>query len=500
MLIIVQMTPVHMESILPAPQWPASLCHFVTQCLLWDPKNRPTSVQALQHEYFQDAVDPLRPRSSTPSRVMHKHSVLQSRPSRENVEPSLSTRPSWFRKSFIGSSSREVLNSQQVPVINSPRHPAPSPHASEKKKNIDKRATWHPQRTTPGIGAPMPILPTIRPITPLSDAVTAQASRVTDDRRRSVMDEKMAKKMNRQLSVNSVHQHYSDKSSHQHPANGQLMSPPAGKESTSFFSLSHLRKRARRLSGRNNLPASPNSEDLEAQAGCAPWGSNRSSMIMDGSNPTTSGTNDLERAIQSVNYALDDQPSGYGQQQKYVQNVQNSRSAGRNSMQFPPTPGASRSDTHSQNGTTFSYQNGQVTTKTTRRPAVKSQVSHRYDTPDENDELLDEAIYSAAQVFKRLDRQAHGTPPPNQRDSQYGSVTPSSNRNSYYPTPSPQPHMNRHSMGYAQPSQKVMEVAKPKRRDDLDQPKWPTPPYEDNEWLHPNANRQPIYANGAGKR
>src|SRR5690606_15999854 len=98
--------------------------------------------------------------------------------------------------------------------------------------------------------------------------------------------------------------------------------------------------------------------------------------------------------------------------------------------------------------------------------------------------------------------QAHqGTPPPQQhRDSHHGSVTPASNRNSYYPTPSPQPQANRQSMGYSQAPQQTIDVTKSKRRDELDQPKWPTPPYEDNDWLHPNANRQPIYANGSGKR
>ena len=53
-----------METILRAPQWPAALSSFVTWCLMWDPKNRPTSAEAMKHEYFNAAIDPLRPKSS----------------------------------------------------------------------------------------------------------------------------------------------------------------------------------------------------------------------------------------------------------------------------------------------------------------------------------------------------------------------------------------------------------------------------------------------------
>lgn len=517
-----------MESILPTPQWPPSLCAFVTQCLLWDPKARPTSVQALQHEFFKDAVDPLKIRSSTPS-LLRKAGELSSKPSQENVQGPhlLSTKPSWFRKSFIGSSSKELLS----PQANSIPTPGASP-IEPPKKNIDKRATWHPQRS----GAPMPILPTIRPISPLSDAVTAQAAKAAkEDKRRSVMDEKAIKKIGRQLSVASSN-HYNDKSGSVNN-NGQLVSPPPGKESLGFFS--HLRKRARRLSGRPNMPSSPNSDDLEAQAGCAPWGgSARSSMILDhASNPTTSSTNDmreLDRAIRAVDGALDDS------------NVRSKYSSGKNqsrtNISFPPTPNTSRSDTHSQSGTTFSCSNGQVTSRTTRRPAIKSQViSTKYDTPMENDELLDEEVFSYGQIMKRMDGKlsirtssssvkgynAQQVTPPYQsynannaasntapivprtlRHSQStpGPTSSSTNKHSSVylpskPTISPLQHQSsassRHSL-YAPPNLSAstlphcLQAARP-----LDVPgsissktktefhetsKWPTPPYEEN-WL-----------------
>src|SRR5438105_9419187 len=105
------MAPHSLDTILPSPQWPASLAQFVTWCLMWDPKARPTSAQALAHEYFSDAVDPLKPKptSSSPRTLRSRNSEL-SRPSRENLQQLVSqtqqqpqvlnSKPSWFRKSF----------------------------------------------------------------------------------------------------------------------------------------------------------------------------------------------------------------------------------------------------------------------------------------------------------------------------------------------------------------------------------------------------------------
>src|SRR5690606_7427698 len=195
-------------------------------------------------EFFRDAVDPLKVKPS--SSVLKKAGELSTKASQENMQGPglLSSRSSWFRKSFIGTSSKELLS----PPASTLTTPGQSP-IEPSKKNADKRATWHPQRN----GAPMPILPTIRPVSPLSDAVTAQAAKAAkEDKRRSVMDEKTIKKIGRQLSIASSN-HYNDKSGSVNN-NGQLVSPPLGKESLGFFS--HLRKRARRLSGRpSNMPS-----------------------------------------------------------------------------------------------------------------------------------------------------------------------------------------------------------------------------------------------------
>ncbi|KAI5289822.1 hypothetical protein KEM54_003132 [Ascosphaera aggregata] len=277
-----KMAPHAMDTILTTPQWPASLANFVTWCLMWDPKNRPTAQQALSHEYFIDAIDPLRPKSST-SRLLGRrtsergfrfgssnnggtmssaassattsgHSGTSSvfglgfgsHSNSGDSSPTAGCKPSWFRRSIIGTVSlsgnssntglgrngaaspgpvpvpapASILQSQHdgsvagasnpvttnvttggppgivsarkasymayqqnadssiaapanVHLINSSIPSATvngSVSSSTKASRLIKRATW-----TNG-AAPMAIMPSIRPISPRSNAVTAQAN------------------------------------------------------------------------------------------------------------------------------------------------------------------------------------------------------------------------------------------------------------------------------------------------------------------------------------
>ncbi len=156
----------------------------------------------------------------------------------------------------------------------------------------------------------MHILPTIRPISPLSDTVTAQASSRAPSYNDSYAngaargDEKASKKVGRQLSVASSTNHYADVHRQQAEralnGNSGLASPPSSHRE-SFFS--HLRKRARRLSGRHQTPTSPTYDDVEAQAGCGPWASNRSSMVIDSSSPAPPAKDtyeSLDKALREV--------------------------------------------------------------------------------------------------------------------------------------------------------------------------------------------------------
>lgn len=473
-----RMAPHAMDTILQSPQWPSSLSHFVTWCLMWDPKNRPNSTQALAHEFFTDAVDPLRPKSSASRMLGRKHSDLSYRAAKESVETtptSTANKPSWFRKSLIGRSDSTpvptTVNKENIAPRPSPVHAATDIAVPKTRVAASKRTTW---TNGPSNVAPMPILPTIRPISPLSDAVTAQGSRnpsyndAYNNGQRQ--DGQVAKKIGRQLSVASSNNHYADMHRQQAEMalNGQsgLASPPSGQKE-SFFS--HLRKRARRFSGRQSqAPMSPKSIDIEAQAGCGPWASNRSSLIVDGSQVSSPSHKvdtyeALDKALRNVHQNLDSTQPGHpppppshaispstvlkrhhsvpGQQQPAVRSVDNFR--------------------------------GMPHTNRARRSQVPG-AARQYDTPDEEEELLDEALTSTQKAMKRLDR--------NSVQSDYRQPLRHSNSNlalsNPYPTPSPSANGNSALFGNganqqtpSKPSQGVKQSS--------------TPPYDEyggNEW------------------
>lgn len=494
-----------MDTILQPPQWPAALSAFVTWCLMWDPKNRPTSAQAMSHEYFADAVDPMRPKSSASRLLSRKHSDLSYKSSKDSNDnsPVLTSKSSWFRKSLITRDSAPAVPSHtRAKQTNSPR-PSPAhstttlevPVAAKARPLVNKRATWT-NGTTPSVGAPMPILPSIRPISPLSDAVTAQA---TDSIGTSLMNEKTAKKLGRQLSGASTGNHYAD--IHRQEAeralngNGGLVSPPNGQKE-SFFS--HLRKKARRLSGRHAIPLSPNSDDIEANAGCGPWSSNRSSMALDAppvasdprSNPDFT---DLDRALQNVRYSIET-PSHAGLAQ--ANSITN-----RTPISLPH-PTLKRHHSLPQGHQLGSYENvspttssnyGPISSRTRRALQMSNHPVHRYETPDEEDELLDEVLNTAHRASRRLDRNlraenesgrnalAHkdsNRPPLRQTASSVMLST-----SNPYPTPSPSARRNGVLFGqdlFEEPT-KPVNLRKDRTRDEGIL-KWPTPPYEENEW------------------
>ncbi len=481
---------------------------------MWDPKNRPTSAEAMSHEYFADAVDPMRPKSSASRLLSRKHSDLSYKSSKDphDNSPVLSSKPSWFRRSLITRDSAPAVPSQtRAKQTNSPR-PSPVhstttlvvPVAAKARPLVNKRATWT-NGTTPSVGAPMPILPSIRPISPLSDAVTAQATgRLTSEegnKGSSILDEKSAKKLGRQLSVASTGNHYAD--IHRQEAeralngNGGLVSPPNGQKE-SFFS--HLRKRARRLSGRHATPLSPSSDDIEANAGCGPWSSNRSSMALDvppiASDPTSNPDfTELDRALQNVRCSIET-PSQAGLPQSSNTPKRTpillSHPTLKRHHSLPQGQQLSSHENASATAGTTSSNYGPISSRTRRALQMSNHPVHRYETPDEEDELLDEVLNSAHKAVKRLDRNiraenesrrnalAHkdsNRPPLRQTAS---TVTLSSNP---YPTPSPSARRNGVLFGqdvFDEP-RKPLNIGKGPTVDER-APKWPTPPYEENEW------------------
>ncbi|KAF2728493.1 meiosis induction protein kinase-like protein [Polyplosphaeria fusca] len=470
-----KMAPHSLDTILQSPQWPASLANFVTWCLMWDPRNRPTSTQALAHDFFQDAFDPLRLKSSSSRLLGRKQSDISGKDS-PDASPSLTSKTSsWLRRSLV---ARESAPAVPQHTAARPLSPRPSPaHANsvdasvptKNRPNATKRATW--TNGVPSNGAPIPILPSIRPVSPLvSDAVSAQASG-----RPAESDEKVAKKIGRQLSVASHGNHYSDvhRQEAERALNGHsgLASPSSGHKE-SFFS--HLRKRARRLSGRYQTPMSPNSDDIEANAGCAPWAtSNRQSMMMDqpslaAAPSSNSDFSDLDKALQNVRDSLEGQPQP-GNQSRNARNTTNSMLKRHHSVP------------HSDGRPGESTVNGPISSRTRRAIQNKSNPSNRYETPNEEEELLNEVLASAQKAAKKLDRHSQSVVQPakkaprqSQQDlgpaASYLTPSPSANRNDYF-VQNP----------YVTPT-KPLAITKARPPKDEGPSKWPTPPYDDNDW------------------
>lgn len=477
-----KMAPHSMDTILQQPQWPASLSHFVTWCLMWDPKNRPTSTQALAHEYFSDAVDPLRPKSSA-SRIMGRKPSELGRSNKDMPPQVITNKPSWFRKSLIGrTESSGDLAAAQAAAAREPHAAAAKPpqpiHVAavevapivpaKSRPPANKRTTW-----TNGISnvAPMPILPTIRPISPLSDAVTAQASNRTPSyndayanaHRQAPAEEKPSKKIGRQLSVQSSTNHYADLHRQQAEralnGNGGLVSPPSAHKE-GFFS--HLRKRARRFSGRHQTPVSPIEPDMEAQPGCGPWGSNRSSMVIDqppAPVPVPKDTYEpLDRALSDAQQNSNNlhAPVPPAHQASSTSNLKRHHSIPHHQPRsVDPHAGSTRTP-------------GPVSSRTRRAQATHG--VHHYDAPAEEDELLDEVLSSTQKAMRRMEK--NGSSVVRQSSCNAAFRNP-------YPTPSPSANGNACLFGDGQ------EAIAPKPLDlnrKASAYKWPTPPYEESEW------------------
>ena len=124
---------------------------------------------------------------------------------------------------------------------------------------------------------------------------------------------------------------------------------------------------------------------------------------------------------------------------------------------------------------------GSISSRTRRaHPGVP-----QYETPDEEDELLDEELRSAHKAAKRVERTSTDSTnylTPNrqslrQSHSTAGLANP-------YPTPSPSASGNAALFGQSSSTSSTKPVDISKRSsaaNDMDH-KWPTPPYEENEW------------------
>jgi meiosis induction protein kinase IME2/SME1 len=481
------MAPHTLDTILRQPTWPASLCHFVTWCLMWDPKTRPTSTQALQHEYFRDAVDPLRPKSS--SRLLgRKQSGLSVQESRkETLEaPTLNTKSSnWFRRSLIAREISAPAVTQHAPqvvptnyntVVPIQTRPDPS-NTLKVRPNANKRATWTHGTTN---AAPIPILSSAKPASPVAEIINARAVQQPKIAAPSVVkNPSIAKKVPPQLTLHQqqqeLHRLEAEKALNGQGAaapitNGQTsgLTSPTSSHRESFFA--HLRKRARRFSGRYHTPMSP-TEDMRSEAS-SQYSTQATSNFLGALPviPNDSGSfADLDKALQSVQHGLDAQKSA----------VVPSHTA-------PIVAGNSMLKRH------HSTSSKELPSPSIRQVLAthKSQSNLNYDTPDEEDEILHDSLMRHAaknintQVTPSWKTNSNLLPSPSTQESKYLTPATSANRNSIH---------YGHTDYNSQP--KMMEINKIRQTQETD--RWPTPPYE-NEWA--NSTAASIYAATSGWR
>lgn len=462
---------------------------------MWDPRNRPTCTQALNHEYFADAVDPLRPKSSASRLLGRNMSDKSFKASSKEVadSPALSSKSSWFRRSLIVRSDSPAPVAEPEPATRPPAvsyNTAPEMQASKNRSATTKRATW-------ANGAPMPILPSIRPVSPLSDAVTAQAnSRIahgnhhTPAAQADEAAKSSTKKVGRQLSVNSNGNHYAD--IHRQEAEKSLNGVGGGANSLtpqkeSFFS--HLRKRARRLSGRNQ--GSTSNYDIEANAGCSPW-SNRSSLALDSVNimdPKSTGFSELDKALQNVKYGVDPANAPY-----HI--VSPSNKAGQR-QSVPQVPHRAITESPTPMGAI----SGPISSRTRRALQMSTHPVHRYETPEEEDELLDEVLHSTNKAARRLQQRYDDTTSSlHKEDSRLTTLVNESTR-SLNPYPTPSPSAKRDGVSFGQND--VTPTRRPeggmgKESHGDSSRQWPTPPYGEQEWASSVAAI--ILGNGSTRR
>ena len=491
-----KMAPHSLETILPSPQWPASLAHFVTWCLMWDPKVRPTSRQALEHDYFTDAFDPLiRPKSSGAARVLgRKGSTFSSHSEINNAENAnvLATKSSsWFRKS-LGATKENVAPPvpEHIQPVGDASRPAPTHtvstdaaiKASKSRPVISKRATW--SHALNANVAPIPILPSVRPISPVPDTVNAQAA----TRRTEQADARSGKKIGRQLSVNSQGNHYAE--IHRQEAERALngandLKSPAGSQKESFFS--HLRKRARRLSGRHQTPISaPNAEEDTNMTGTQ-WNSTQNSNRHSLGEPQTIAPlaadpstdpnfAELDRALQSVRCSLDVSAQlASSNTVKHPTRVSSNPALKRHAS----LPGGA------DGSSSLAAPGGPISSRT-RRSLRHPHHGHRYETPDEEDEYLDEVLANAHTAATHLDHVSAGINSTHQSGRPAMShITSDPGASVAYLTPSPS--KDQHGVKFGSHDitpTKPMNVPRvpPKHTDKNLTPQWPTPPYDESDW------------------
>ena len=149
-----------------------------------------------------------------------------------------------------------------------------------------------------------------------------------------------------------------------------------------------------------------------------------------------------------------------------------------------------------------------VSSRTRRALHLSSHPSYKYETPDEEDELLDEALHGVQRLAKNLDK-----PYKAQDDSSRNVLsTKDANKPSLHhslsvgsivnPYPTPSPSARRNGVLFNQtlmdePATPI-NIVRNKHKESANQVLWPTPPYEESEWAASAAAS--IFAAGSAYR
>jgi meiosis induction protein kinase IME2/SME1 len=105
---------------------------------------------------------------------------------------------------------------------------------------------------------------------------------------------------------------------------------------------------------------------------------------------------------------------------------------------------------------------------------------NQYETPEEEDELLDEALRSANRAARRLDTNQRGVLAQKDLNRQTLPLLPSESQQlGAYLTPSPSAKKNGVQFNA---STQPLNIVKKRPEQEHAPPHWPTPPYEENEW------------------
>jgi len=128
---------------------------------------------------------------------------------------------------------------------------------------------------------------------------------------------------------------------------------------------------------------------------------------------------------------------------------------------------------------------GPISSRTRRALQKQSNPSNRYETPNEEEELLDEVLNSTAKAAKRLEgREQKSSAPSQSSRPSMGQSSSDVGPSASYLTPSPSANRDGVNFGqdqYATPS-KPMDISKPTPPKEQVNSKWPTPPYDENDW------------------